>query len=279
MDLSIRKHSAGFSIYTVSVGDSEFELSEFGGQLLSWTRNGVPILFANKERAILDGKAPYRGGAPICFPYFGKGALLPSETLLAPQHGHARTTVWHPEMREAESAVVLRTTQPAPDGFGPTSISCELTYSFGDAVSIGARVVNVGEKPSPFQLAIHCYWACERPSEARIHGLGERFLDNLIGLKESRDADSSGSHIPPFDRVYPDAVENLELITERFQVNASTQNCSGAVIWNPGVNHRLSDLGSPDFICLESGVVAPYQVLDPGKEYRFQVEYRADLLD
>jgi len=275
MTVNAQEHPAGFPIYSVSVGDSEFELSSFGGQLLSWTEGGVPILFSNEERAIRDGKAAYRGGAPICFPYFGKGILLPSVPL-APQHGRARTTVWTSEVRE--SSIVLRTEQPSAEGFGPTLFSCDLTYFFGDGVKIDARVKNVGEAAAPFQLAVHSYWACEDPSTVVVNGLGARYYDNLAGLVESVDPDPSAPHTPVFDRVYPDAVPEMEVLTDRYRLSILTENCAGAVLWSPGESHGLADLGAPKFVCVESGVVAPSGALQPGEERRLQIGYQAQIL-
>ncbi len=62
-----------FPIIEIRSEDSVFRLSNFGGQLIAWEKSGVPILFENKEAAITDGVTAYRGGAPIIFPYFGKG--------------------------------------------------------------------------------------------------------------------------------------------------------------------------------------------------------------
>jgi glucose-6-phosphate 1-epimerase len=273
MTVNAQEHPAGFPIYSVSTGDSQFELSTFGGQLLSWTKGGVPTLFSNEERAIRDGKTPYRGGAPICFPYFGKGILLPSGPL-APQHGRARTTVWEPEVRE--SSIVLRTEQPSPEGFGPTTFSCELTYSFGEGLTIGARIANVGEVASPFQLAVHSYWACENPSAVVVKGLGARYFDNLNGLVGKVDPGHAAPHTPVFDRVYPDAASEIEVLTDRYRLTISTENCTGAVLWNPGVDHGLADLGVPNFVCVESGVISPSRALGPGEDFRLRIGYEID---
>lgn len=275
MTVSVHTHPAGYPIYSISAGDSKFELSAFGGQLLSWTKSGTPILFSNEVRAIQDGKTAYRGGAPICFPYFGKGVLLPSAPL-APQHGRARTTVWESEVKE--SSIVLRTEQPSPDGFGPTLLSCELIYSFDEDVTIEARISNRGEIESPFQLAVHSYWTCGDPSGATVQGLGALFLDNLKGLEQGEDPASFAPHTPVFDRVYPDTVDDLEVLTESFRLSISTQNCSGGVLWNPGENHGLADLGSLDFICVENGVIASPRTLGAGEEFRFRIRYEAHLV-
>ena len=274
MKIVTRMHEADFPIYTLTSGDDEIVISAFGAQILSWTKAGVPIVFENRERAVIDGKTPYRGGAPICFPHFGQGTLLPLGTTLAPQHGRARTTVW-----DATTAgdLVLTTVQPADQGYGPTEFSCELRYSLSDAVRIQATVHNDGACEAPFQFAIHTYWATQEPSKATVTALGCRYLDNLLGLTEQSEPDSSLPHQTPVDRVYLDAEAKQELLTEHYRVEVETQGCSGAVLWNPGANHHIEDLGSPDFICLESGVIMPGRPLAPGEAHQIHVKYGATI--
>jgi glucose-6-phosphate 1-epimerase len=276
MIVTARTHPAGYLVYSLSAGEDQVVVSAFGGQILSWTRDGVPIIFENRDRAVMDGKTPYRGGAPICFPYFAKGLLMPLGTSLSPQHGRARTTVWDSSVQD--SRLILATKQPTAEGYGPTEFDCELVYSLTDSLRIQATVRNLGEKEAPFQLAIHTYWATKTPSEAVIHGLGSRYIDNGLGMAEQHDPDSSSSHETPFDRVYPDAADVLNLSTEAYRVEIATKGCNGAVIWNPGPHHDIPDLGSPDFICVESGVISPSLSLAPGAEHVVELAYGAELV-
>ncbi|HWD38574.1 MAG TPA: hypothetical protein VG944_06975 [Fimbriimonas sp.] len=275
MNVATHNHPAGFPIYTLTSGDEVAVISSFGAQLISWTKGGVPIVFENCDRAVFDGKTAYRGGAPICFPQFGMGTLLPHGTTQLPQHGHARTTVWCSEVRD--SGVLFSVQQPCASDYGPTEFSCDLTYALSDGLRIEATVQNVGEKEAPFQLAVHTYWATQKPAGATITGLGNRYLDNLLGLTEQREDDSSLPHPTPFDRVYLDAQDRQVLATDEYRLEVSTEGCSGAVLWNPGPNHTLKDLGSPDFVCLESGLIVPSKTLKPGEEHLIEITYRAQV--
>jgi glucose-6-phosphate 1-epimerase len=276
MNVSTHTHAAGFPIYTLTEADNEVVISSFGAQILSWTRGGVPIVFENRGRAVIDGKTPYRGGAPICFPYFGMGTLMPMGTTLKPQHGGARTTVWD-STSIADSGLFLKTWQPSATGYGPTEFTCELSFALSDDFRIQATVRNVGEHEAPFQLAIHTYWATEAPTTATITGLGNRYLDNLLGLTEQREDDSSAPHPTPVDRVYLDSGDEQMLTTNRYALTVSTAGCAGAVLWNPGPNHTIADLGSPDFICLESGQIDPSKLLKPGETHVIDVSYQAQI--
>lgn len=268
-------HSAGFPNFTLTSGDNEVVVSAFGGQILSWTKSGVPIVFENRDRAILDGKTAYRGGAPVCFPYFGKGVLLPLGTTLNPAHGRARTTIWDAEVRD--NTVVLTTSQPSPEGYGPTVFECELVVELDDSLRIRATLRNAGANEAPVQLALHTYWAAADPAAAQVFGLGNRYLDNLLDLTEHVEDDSSEPHSTPVDRVYLDAAGSQEILTEAYRLEISTQGCSGVVLWNPGNEHSIKDLGSPDFICVESGLIVPSKSLLPGEQYLIEVTCMASL--
>lgn len=278
MKVEVSTHPSGIAIYSVHTDSGDFELSSFGGQLLSWTKQDTPILFANREAAILDGKTAYRGGAPICFPYFSKGLLLPNKALIEPQHGRARNTVWEVELDEEAQTLLFRTEQPSGDGYGPTTLRCEIAYVFANDLDVQAKIINLGEEPSPFQFVVHSYWATKHPAQAEVAGLGDRYLDNLEGLAERIDPHSTQPHPQPFDRVYPDSEDRLTVTTESYRLEIATEGGAGTVLWNPGEDHPIKDLKSPDFVCVESGIVTPAPLLAPGQEAQMRIRYRAEVL-
>lgn len=275
MSVTSKIHSAGYPTFTLSHGDQEVVVSAFGAQILSWTKAGKPCIFENRDRAITDGKTAYRGGVPVCFPFFGKGTLLPLGTSQSGMHGQARVSIWDSQIHESQNAVLLTNTQPSADGYGPTELTCEIAYTFGDELTIRATIRNTGAKESPFQIAFHTYWATEDPSSVTVTGLGNRFLDNLLGLTEQQEADSSLPHPIPFDRVYLDDDPRQALNLGHVEIDILTKGCSGSVLWNPGKDHTIKDLGSPDFICLESGVITPFKILAPTEEHFIEVIYTA----
>jgi D-hexose-6-phosphate mutarotase len=57
----------------------------------------------------------------------------------------------------------------------------------------------------------------------------------------------------------------------------STVGGAGAVLWNPGKDHTLKDLGSPDFLCVEVGVISPPKDLLPGETYEFEAGHSVEL--
>jgi len=275
MSVTSQNHSAGHPTFNLNHGDQEVVVSAFGGQINSWTKGDKPCIFENRERAIVDGKTAYRGGAPVCFPFFGKGSLLPLGTTQAGAHGRARVSIWDSQVLESQNAVVLTNRQPSAEGYGPTEFMCEMVYTLGEELNIRATVRNIGENESPFQFALHTYWATDEPSSATVTGLGNRYLDNLLDLTEQQEIESSMPHPIPFDRVYLDADRRQVLSLGRLKIDISTRGCSGAVLWNPGKDHTIKDLGSPDFVCLENGLITPSKSLAPTQEHVIEISYHA----
>ena len=67
------------------------ELYLQGAHLTTWQPPGErPVLFTSPNSAFAPGRA-IRGGIPIIFPWFGASRHAPT----APQHGFARTAIWH----------------------------------------------------------------------------------------------------------------------------------------------------------------------------------------
>jgi glucose-6-phosphate 1-epimerase len=261
--------------------DNIFRLSRFGGQLLGWEKEGTPILFENNQSAITDGKTAYRGGAPICAPYFGKGLLLPNKTIVEPQHGNARKSVWDCLNIDDANAIHFTTTHASAPGYNETNFRLTVSYDFSKQsdIEINCSIKNIGTEEAPAQFVIHCYWETTDPSKTIVSGLGGSYLDNLdkLSLKEHESPFPTLFH-PPFDRVYPKSDKNLEVISDKYQLTIKTENCGGSVLWNPGTQHGLKDLLEPTFVCVESGVISPAPVLKPEENFTFQISFNAQLL-
>ena len=275
MKVTEAKHPSGVVFYTIGKDENVFTLSPFGGQIIGWKKKGIDIIFANEEGAIIDGKTPYRGGIPICFPYFGKGLLLPNKTSIEPQHGLARKSVWKTAINENTNQISFSITQPSPTGYPGTTFALTITYDFNIDLSIKAMIVNEGENPSPFQLAFHSYWHAPSPADTFVIGLGTDYLDNLDLLAAKVDLLEDPRKVPPpYDRIYPHCAEQLKVQTQLYTTTVTTHGCHGAVLWNPGQNHGLKDLKTPTFVCVESGAIIPSPVLQPKATHELSIAYR-----
>lgn len=114
------------------------EVCFFGAQLLSWQPAGSnrPLLFLSDD-AIFDRRKAIRGGAPICWPQFGKfGALQ--------QHGYARNAMWqliHADGDCADGPMVVFRLPPssASPAVSPASAAASSGASGAAGVDAAAR--------------------------------------------------------------------------------------------------------------------------------------------
>jgi glucose-6-phosphate 1-epimerase len=266
------------SVLSVHYGDNMFRVTPFGGQLIAWEKQGVPILFENTEAACCDGKTAYRGGAPICAPYFGKGLLLPKQTALEPQHGNARKSTWQIETSPQQKTITCTTIQDVPAIYGEQKLLIKAQYDFSTNhdLMITCTIKNLGTSTIPVQYVLHSYWYCKDPASTVITGLGSNYHDNLDNLSpKQHQAPLPQQHTPPFDRIYTNPSQQLTLTTEQYHLTITTSQTNGAVLWNPGTAHGLKDLKDPTFVCVESGIIAPAPNLNPDEEYTFTVSYDA----
>jgi glucose-6-phosphate 1-epimerase len=266
----------------IKSGESIFRLSNFGGQLIAWEKSGVPILFENKEGAIKDGVAAYRGGAPIIFPYFGKGLLLPDKKAIEPQHGAARRSIWERQQELENDRISLSTEQPSAGGYPTTVFKLEVTYAFsGDGIDISSKITNIGGRACPFQFAVHSYWQTANLNETSFSGLGNRYFDNLKDLALVEEASQAAQRgrifTSPVDRIYLDSLPEQKLSTPEYLLSIKSSGMNSTVIWNPGENHGLKDLKAVNFLCVEAGIIYPAPALAPGEASLQTIRYKVEL--
>ena len=268
-------------VIEIQKGENTFRFTPFGGQLIAWEKNQVPILFENEISAITDGKTAYRGGAPVCAPYFGKGLLLPEKFPVEPQHGNARKSVWDYEINNTLQTVTCSTVQPSAAGYPETTFKISICYSFNKNdcdIEMIVQIENLGNNTSPAQCVIHSYWQTTDPKNTSVEGLGTKYFDNLNNLSfEEYETTVPTQFTPPYDRVYPEPDRNICVTTDAYSLTITTEGTNSAVLWNPGEQHGLKDLAHALFVCVESGVVTPAAELQPNEKINFSINWKVAL--
>lgn len=256
--------------YELNAGKHRSIITRFGGQLIAWEYDGVPILFEN-ERADKSGKTPYRGGAPLCFTYFGDGKFIDGQKH-TPSHGEARTTLWSiPTIEKLEDAHTI-SIDTSVNSITGIPLEIRVTYSFKDnCLEVTFGIENTGLYPSPFQLAFHSYFQGD-PSAAKVSGIGEKYLDandefksklGGLGLESSTQV----------NRIYSSPNPEINLKMDNFTLNILNSGFPEVVVWNPGKNHTFKDLGDPNFLCVESGLILNPVTLNPHTKWSGRIVY------
>ena len=139
----------------ISLGAATGELFLQGAQVTAWRPTDErPVLFTSPNSAFAPGRA-IRGGVPIVFPWFGASRHTPT----APQHGFARTAMWHLDKVEAAGGESVTLTLSLGDGdvgspFWPERFRAIYTVTFGRTLSLRLAVQNRATHPIGVEEAL-----------------------------------------------------------------------------------------------------------------------------
>lgn len=252
-------HISGFSVV----------VSEYGAHVVSWiSPQESELLFTSQAAAYEVGK-PIRGGVPIIFPQFGKGAL--------PQHGFARVKPWKVVREQMGSSdavsVTLRlNSDEQSESAWPHPFTVELEIVLTEVLLMSLRVVNTGRATFSFTSALHNYFRAQDISGVSIRGLhGVEYSDFLRERKTFMEAGDRLAISGPVDRAYRDSPETiiLESALDERRYLITKEGFSDTVVWNPwDVGAKaIADMTPEEYramICVESGNILTPVVLEPG---------------
>lgn len=264
---ALSSRAPGVDILVISAADFHAEISLLGGQLLSFRAAGQqPLLYLSPQARYQPGKA-IRGGAPLCWPWFGPH---PDDASL-PAHGVARTQAWRlDEVREDAGAFHVKLSGPECDG-----LTAEMEYRLGAAVEAALTTRNRGDRPQRLGAALHSYLAVGDARQAALSGLdGERCHDKVAG-RESRWPDGEFRFRGEVDSiVYSERPALLRDPVWRRCIRVTAEGAGSVVVWNPAAEKTallgdLPDAAWLDFVCVETANAGDdVRLLAPGASHR-----------
>ncbi len=236
-----------------------------GAHVLSWTSGGVERLYLSPA-AIFDGATAIRGGVPVCFPQFNMRGSLP-------KHGFARTSAWT-ESGSGEGWLELQLhSSPATLALWPHAFTATLRIDLAPgALELGFTVLNTGEQPLDFALALHTYLRVQDLPGLDLRGLaGQPYWDDVA------QTDRLETDVVIFegevDRVYQAAAEPLTLVDGPVQLRIDQgPELAETVVWNPGPAKcaAIADMpfdGFKHMVCVEAAHVNTPITLAAGAEW------------
>ncbi|GGA73006.1 D-hexose-6-phosphate mutarotase [Pseudoclavibacter endophyticus] len=231
-----------------------FRMFDRGAHVTHWRPGDArhPVLYSSSLARIGPGTA-WRGGIPICAPWFASGP----DGARTPSHGPARTAMW---LREAETAGGTHhaLTIDVDASGAPALLELEYTTKRSDrSLEVALTITNTGRDAALVEAALHTYLAV-----SDVQGITVRGLENAAFFDKAADADVGPGAPLEFgelvDRVYDDAASVVEindtewsrrLIVERY-------GATKAVVWNPGPS-APADVGEGEwraFVCVEAAI-------------------------
>jgi glucose-6-phosphate 1-epimerase len=263
-----------------SADGAEATVTLYGAHLVSWIPAGGSERLFCSTRSAMDGSKAIRGGIPLIFPQF-------SERGSGMRHGFARLSHWRlagsgggTQSSYAEFALDDGDKLGAP---WPHRFSLLFRVEIGaNSLDLTLKVRNTGNEAFSFSAALHTYLAASDVQSLRIEGLQHcSFQDQTVpgaairpqaeaelavdvggagGAGGGTATETSGNAGGPLDRIYFDAPSTLALRDPGAgqRIELQRRGFTDIVVWNPGPQAGLSDLGAEEykrFACIEPACI------------------------
>ena len=217
-----------------------------GAQLVEFCiTDEKPLLWRTDLSYYEEGKA-FRGGVPICWPWFGKAQT--------PAHGFARIIVWELVKREEDEKSVNLEWRVSENEHTlaiwnhPFELRLKMHLS-KEGLEMFLHVRTDVETTG----ALHSYFFTEDVASIKVQGLGECYTDTLEQNSLHVSAPLELTIQSEVDRIYLDAQEKNSIKEEDRTVEITHKNNSDVVVWNP--DKDLADMQKNTYknlICIET---------------------------
>lgn len=267
----------GLTVIEVENDLASARLSLYGAQMLSFAPKGEEDLLWMSGFSWLETGKAIRGGAPVCWPWFG-GSPVDGR----PPHGFARISNWNVAKVEAladgATSVVLSLTQAdAPAGLADFDFALEFSAIIGRTLTMALKCRNLSVKSVPVSAALHTYFSVGAAEKIRISGLdGQEYLNKVPGApaptgKQLGDI-TIGSEVDWVFCPSESVVEIADPVKGR-KIRVEKSGSRSTVVWNPWIKKSaaMPDFGDDEYhsmVCVEAAnAAADARVLTPGGEH------------
>ncbi len=240
-----------------------------------------PVVWLSDYAKFASGKS-IRGGAPVCWPWFGPHAMESG----FPGHGFARTVMWQVTASAALDSGETRITlmlmpNEQTHAQWPHATHLELTVTVGASLRLDLITTNLDTRDVVIGEALHTYLHIGDIGDIQVTGLENTvYLDKVAGStrKTQNDAITFNGEV---DRVYVDTEATCEIVDARLKrrIVIAKSGSRSTVVWTPW-NEKADKMGDfgPDgwrrMVCVESANALENVVTVPvGESHRMSVEY------
>ena len=275
--------AGGLPFIEVTTANSSALISVYAGQVLSFRPAGEmdDLMFLSEKAYYQTGKA-IKGGAPVCWPWFGADP----QGLGRPAHGFVRNRMWNVVATEITVSGAIRVIlgledTPETIEIWPQSFTLMLEITVGKSLNLELVTRNTGAQLFPVTQAFHTYFKVGDISQVSVSGLEDTdYIDKVdnSALKKQIGPVVINEEV---DRIYLGVRD--ELVINDIALNRRIRIRSGgsktAVVWNPWakISADMADLQDNDYrnlLCAETTNAATDVVeVSPGRESRLVANY------
>jgi glucose-6-phosphate 1-epimerase len=245
----------------------------------------VPVVWLSRDAKLAAGKS-IRGGAPVCWPWFGAHSTESG----FPGHGFARTVPWRviESGTEPDGATRLTLRLVASDKTRvqwPHDCNVDLTVIAGETLRMEITTENTGSTDFVIGEALHTYFQIGDIGAVRVSGLeGCEYWDK-VGGSSLRVQDGAIGFPAETDRVYINTAAECVIHDDKLKrrIHVAKSGSMSTVVWTPWAEKagKMGDMGQPDgwreMLCVESANAIDNLVkVEAGTRHTLIVEYRAE---
>ena len=245
-----------------------------------------PVIWVSKFAKFAPGKS-IRGGAPVCWPWFGAHATEAS----FPGHGFARTVMWEVTQSaalpsgETEITLALLENEQTRTQW-PHKSRVELNVVVGKSLKASLDTTNLGDAPIQIGEALHTYFQISDIEAVQVTGLENTVYLDKVGEATRRTQNGPVTFSGEVDRVYVDTVTTCYIVDPAYErrIKIAKSGSRSTVVWTPW-NEKADKMGDfgPDgwrqMVCVESvNALENVVIVAAGETHRMSVEYSAETL-
>jgi dihydroxy-acid dehydratase len=250
----------------------------------------APVVWVSDAAKFAPGKS-IRGGAPVCWPWFGAHASEAS----FPAHGFARTVPWtvtgSRKRNDAKTEITLQLADNEQTrAQWPHATRLSLTVIVGDKLEMHLATTNTGEAPIQIGEALHTYFHISDIGAVKVAGLeGATYhdkVDNFATRKQSGAIGFDGE----VDRVYVNTPADcvIEDAGLNRRIRVAKTGSQSTIVWTPWTEkaEKMGDMGKGksgagwrEMVCVESANAMDNVVtVAPGETHTMSVTYSVEAM-
>ena len=280
---------SGLIIAEINNAQATASLCLQGAHLMAWRpkNQAVPVVWLSRDARLAAGKS-IRGGAPVCWPWFG---AHPSEADF-PGHGYARTVPWQVIESGSEPGGATRLTLRLVESGKtraqwPHAAKLDLTVIVGKKLRMELTTENTGTADFVISEALHTYLQIGDIGAVRVTGLDGCDYWDKVGGSVLRKQVGAISFSGETDRVYINTAAECVIEDDKLKrrIHVAKSGSLSTVVWTPWTEKagKMGDMGQPDgwreMVCVESANAIENAVkVAAGTWHTLIVEYRAEPL-
>lgn len=285
--LVFREDASGLAIAEINNVLSKASICLQGAHLMSWkpASQDVPVVWLSRDAKLAEGKS-IRGGAPVCWPWFGAHATEAA----FPGHGFARTVPW--QVVESDTGpdgsirLALKLVENDKTRMQwPYACNLNLTVIVGDILHMELTTENTGATDFVIGEALHTYFQIGDIESVRVFGLEGCDYWDKVGGSTLRKQEGAIDFSAETDRVYVNTSSECVIEDDKLgrHIYITKSGSRSTVVWTPWTDkaNKMGDMGKPDgwreMVCVESANAMENVVkVAAGTKHTLIVEYRVE---